>query len=104
EVEKLEDPDLVAARRQVLEEYLRIQGATHYEVIGVDRRAPSAVIIAASMEKMARFSAQSFQKFDLGRDYAKLEEIHQAFERSRKVLLDTTTRAEHDRELQAREA
>ena len=104
EVEKLEDADLVAARRQVLEEYLRIQGATHYEVLGIDRRATPAAIIAASMERMARFSAQSFQRYDLGRDYAKLEEIHQAFERSRKVLLDGKARAEHDRELKAREA
>ena len=104
EVEKLEDADLVAARRQVLEEYLRIQGVPHYEVLGVDRRATSAAIIAASMEKMARLSAQSFQQFDLGRDYAKLEEIHQAYERSRKVLLDPKTRAEHDRELKARES
>ena len=104
EVEKLEDPDLVAARRQVLEEYLRIQGAPHYEILGVDRRATPAGIIGASMEKMARFSAQSFQQYDLGRDYAKLEEIHQAYERSRKVLLDAKARAEHDRELKAREA
>ena len=104
QVEKLEDSDLVAARRQVLEEYLRIQGVPHYEVLGVDRRATAAAIIAASMEKMARFSAQSFQQYDLGRDYAKLEEIHQAYERSRKVLLDPKARAEHDRELKARES
>jgi CheY-like chemotaxis protein len=104
QVEQLENADLVAARRQVLDEYLRIQGATYYEVLGVDRRATSASIIAAAMEKLARFSAQSFQQFELGRDYAKLEEIHQAFERSRKILLDAKARAEHDRELQAREA
>lgn len=104
EVEKLEDADLVAARRQVLEEYLRIQGVPHYEVLGVDRRASSAAIIAASMEKLARLSASKFQQYDLGRDYAKLEEIHEAYERSRKVLLDPKTRAEHDRELKARES
>jgi CheY-like chemotaxis protein len=104
EVEKLEDAALVEARRLLLEEYLRIQGATHYEVLGVERRASSQVITAAAIEKLARFSAQAFQRFELGRDYAKLEEIHQAFERARKVLLDPPARAEHERELSAREA
>ncbi|HUS67596.1 MAG TPA: response regulator [Kofleriaceae bacterium] len=97
------DPALADARKQLLDEYLRIQGGTHYEVLGVERKASGAQIAAAAMERMAKFSADLFGRYDLGRDYVKLEEIHEAYERSRRVLMDVKQRAEHDHELTQRE-
>jgi CheY-like chemotaxis protein/Tfp pilus assembly protein PilF len=103
-VDKLfEDPAVADARRLLLDEYLRIQGATHYEVLAVDRKATGAQIASASVERLARFSADWFGRYDLGRDYVKLEEIHEAYERSRRVLMDVKQRAEHDRELEQRD-
>jgi len=85
------------ARRRILEEYLRIQGLDHYGVIGVPPTADAATISAAVVDQRQRFSMDWFARFDLGRDYGKLEEIHAAYDRAFAVLMDEPARAAYDR-------
>lgn len=101
EVPSLGQGELDRARNLLLEEYLRLQGASQYEVLEVNRRASRDEIEAAAVERLAKFSSDWFGRFDLGRDYAKLEEIHDAYDRARTVLLDPAARQEHDRSLDA---
>ncbi len=90
------DGETGLARRRVLSEYLRIQGLDHYGVLEVEPTANEATISAAVVEKRQRFSLDWFARFDIGRDYAKLEEIHAAIDRAFTVLLDEKARAAYD--------
>lgn len=91
--------EAAGARRRLLEEYLRIQGLDHYAVLEVPRDADPATISAAVVERRKRFAMEWFARFDLGRDYAKLEELHAAYDRAFQALLDDANRATYDREL-----
>lgn len=85
------------ARRILLREYLRIQALDHYGVIKVPEDASNAVISAALESRRSKLSLDWFGRFDLGRDYAKLEEIHAAYERAGQVLLDANARIAYDK-------
>lgn len=85
------------ARRVLLKEYLRIQGLDHYELLKVDTRAGAEAIARALEQRKSKLSMDWYARFDLGRDYAKLEEIHAAYEQAAKVLLDPEARASYDR-------
>jgi|GEM_PF-1002095 len=87
------------ARRALLEEYLRTQGIDLYDVLRVERQATPGEISGALVEANSRFSLEYYSRFDLGRDYPKLEEIRRRYEQARKVLLDDEARAEYDAEL-----
>lgn len=87
------------ARRLVLKEYLRIQGRDYYELLEVERGASGAVITQAVTKRRTKFSLDWFARYDLGRDYAKLEEIHAAYDRAERVLADPEKRAAYDRSL-----
>ncbi len=87
-----------AARRMLLEEYLRIQGLDHYGVLRVERDATPATISAAVVERRTKFSMNWFARYDLGRDYAKLEQVHAAYDSAFAVLLDERARASYDRD------
>ena len=94
---ELEDRQTRRARRMLLEEYLRIQGLDHYDVLRVPRDADEAAISAAAVERRSKYSLDWFARFDLGRDYAKLEQLHAAYGDATRVLLDPQTRATYDR-------
>jgi CheY-like chemotaxis protein/tetratricopeptide (TPR) repeat protein len=93
------DSEDTRARRRLLEEYLRIQDLDHYAVLRVERSASPADISAAVVERCAAFSLEYFARFNLGRDYAKLEELRHRYEFARAVLLDDRKRADYDQEL-----
>lgn len=87
------------ARRRLLKEYLRIQGMDHYGVLKVERGAAASAIEASLAERKSKLPMEWFARFDLGRDYAKLEEIHAAYDHAGRVLLDHDARASYDRSL-----
>ncbi|RMH38992.1 MAG: response regulator [Deltaproteobacteria bacterium] len=88
-----------SARRKLVEEYLRVQGADHYTVLDVPRTADASTIAAAVVERKQRFSLEWYARFDLGRDYAKLEDLHRRYEAARETLLDDERRRRYDAEL-----
>jgi len=88
--------DRDAARRMLLAEFLRIQGGDHYVVLEVDPMARDAEISAAVVERRSKFSMDWFSRFDLGRDYAKLERIHAAYTRANDTLMDADKRRAYD--------
>jgi CheY-like chemotaxis protein/tetratricopeptide (TPR) repeat protein len=87
------------ARKRLAEEYLRTQGLDHYQVLNVLRDAKPAAISTALDERKRTFSLEAFYRYRLGRDYAKLEELHRRYQQAKEVLLDERRRAEYDREL-----
>jgi CheY-like chemotaxis protein/tetratricopeptide (TPR) repeat protein len=92
------DTESRSARRMLLREYVRIQGLDHYAVLQVDADADAATISAAITQCRSKYSLDWFARFDLGRDYSKLEEIHAAFDRAFDTLLDDVKRREYDTE------
>jgi CheY-like chemotaxis protein len=91
------------ARRLVLKEYLRIQGRDYYDIFEVERAAAHEVLVQAVAKRRAKFSLDWFSRYDLGRDYAKLEEIHAAYDRAERVLCEPVKRAAYDRSLSGNE-
>jgi CheY-like chemotaxis protein len=87
------------ARRLVLKEYLRIQGRDYYEMFEVERGVARDALVQAVAKRRAKFSLDWFSRYDLGRDYAKLEEIHAAYDRAERVLVHAGKRAAYDRTL-----
>jgi len=93
-----ESRELDSARRMLLAEFLRVQGGDHYVALKVDPSAEEAEISAAIVERRSKFSLDWFSRFDLGRDYAKLEQIHAAYERANETLMDAEKRRLFDLE------
>lgn len=89
------------ARRLVLKEYLHIQGRDYYDIFDLERAAAPEAVSQAIAKRRAKFSLDWFSRYDLGRDYAKLEEIHAAYDRAERVLCDPAKRAAYDRSLGA---
>jgi tetratricopeptide (TPR) repeat protein len=87
------------AHKELLGEHLRIQGVDHYAVLMVDARASAAAIATALAERASKFSYDFYARFDLGKDRAKLDEIHAAYGKARATLLDDARRRAYDREL-----
>lgn len=87
------------ARRLVLKEYLRIQGLDYYAILEMERDARTRDLRSAVEERRAKFALDWFSRYDLGRDYAKLEEIHAAYDRVVQVLCDPGKRSAYDRSL-----
>lgn len=87
------------ARRLLLKEYLRVQGTDHYTVLGVDMKAAPEQLSAALAERKSKFSLEWFARYDLGRDYAKVEEIHATYDLAFQVLADDDKRNVYDRAL-----
>ncbi len=85
-----------AARKKLLQEYLRVQGLDHYGVLDVPPNASAAQISAAVAERQSSYSRDWFARFDLGRDYAKLEQLHAAYELACETLLDDEKRRSYD--------
>jgi CheY-like chemotaxis protein len=100
EAEEAATPDDQAqARRALLTEYLRIQSIDHYALLEVTRDALPGAIAAAAHAHHQAFAHENFASFDLGRDYAKLEELHAAYDRAARILTDPTSRRQYDDEL-----
>lgn len=87
------------ARRMLVDEYVRVQGLDHYAVLQVERDADPAMISSSAVERRNKFSLEWYSRFDLGRDYSKLEDLHRRYDQARTTLLDDDRRAAYDREL-----
>src|SRR5262249_50642868 len=84
---------------RLLSEYLRIQGKDWYAVLDIPRVADAAAIEARFHERMGTFSLEDYSEHDIGRDYAKLEEVHAAYRAAWDALGDAAGRADYDRGL-----
>ncbi|WP_045118315.1 response regulator [Haliangium ochraceum] len=87
------------ARRLVLKEYLRIQGRDYYDIFELEHDAAHDAVLRAVEKRRTKFSLDWFARYDLGRDYAKLEEIHAAYDRAEGVLCDPAKRTAYHRSL-----
>jgi CheY-like chemotaxis protein/tetratricopeptide (TPR) repeat protein len=92
-----------ALRREILSEYLAIHGKDFYQVLRLPREAEPEDIAEAYAQFGKRFRLDRFARFDLGRDYARVEEIHQIFRQAFETLSGPERRADYDRLLCDRE-
>jgi CheY-like chemotaxis protein/tetratricopeptide (TPR) repeat protein len=91
--------ELQDVRDELLLEYLRVQGMDWYAVLQVPRDADTAAIDKAFSARTRQFALEQYAAVDLGRDYAKLEELHLAYRRAREVLSDPAERRAYERQL-----
>lgn len=89
-------------REALLAEYLRIQGKDWYAVLDVPRDSDAAAIEARFRQRMDAFSLEEYAQHDIGRDYAKLEEVHSAYRAAFETLGDPERRGAYDREIASR--
>src|SRR5947207_2168348 len=81
-------PAVRAARDALLREYLAIHNQDHYQLLRIDRDASPQEIARAYSTRREDFRLDRFQGIDLGRDHARLEALHHAFEEAWQVLSD----------------
>jgi len=93
------DPRVEQARALILSTYLGIHDKNFYEILGVSTEATQEEIAAAFGAQMSRFRLADYRDLDLGRDYAKLEEIHVILRRAFDVLSDPIQRLDYDRRI-----
>lgn len=87
-------------RREVLHEYLAVQGKSHYEVLRLGRGAPAEEIASAYGALGKQFRLERFADVDLGPDYARLEEIHSILRAAFETLSSRELRHAYDAELE----
>ncbi|MBS1119658.1 MAG: response regulator receiver protein [Deltaproteobacteria bacterium] len=93
------DRDRVARAREMLSaEHQRIQGADHYSVLMISRRAQPGEIETAATARNHQVEPD-IAVLTEPRERAKLAELLQAYATARAVLLDDRKRAAYDREL-----
>ncbi len=91
--------DSIAGTRQVMtKEHQRVQGADHYAVLMVNRRAPAQEIDTAWGVRSNMLDHQEGILTD-PRDRSKIGELRELYTAARGVLLDDRKRAAYDREL-----
>ncbi len=88
----------LAARQALTAEHQRIQGADHYAVLLVGRKAQQADIEAAFQIRTSLLERDAQALTEL-RDRVKLEELRQLYLEARNTLADERRRAGYDREL-----
>lgn len=86
----------VSAQEQLISEFLRIQQKTIYEILEVARDAALPTIEASYHAHSAAFAKERFQSAKLGRDYQKLDVLHEAYEHAWNTLNNETKRAQYD--------
>ncbi len=102
-LEELENANVVhdhegALREQLAAEHQRVQGADHYAVLMISRKATPQEIDAAHVIRGSMLEHLEAGLAD-ARDRAKLAEIRAAYQHSRGVLADFLKRNAYDREL-----
>jgi DNA-binding response OmpR family regulator/tetratricopeptide (TPR) repeat protein len=101
-VEEAPDPKVEQLRTEVLTQYLAIHGKDFYQALGVAHDASPVDIAAAYAELGRRFRLERFAEVDLGRDYARLEEIHQILRNAFETLSSRAERERYDQQLAKR--
>lgn len=93
------DEKLIAIKRILLEEYLRVQDLSHFEVLKVRDNAGIPQIDAAYKALRAHLAKDRFSEVDLGRDYQKIDVLHEAYDEAHRVLTDKHLRTEYCRQI-----
>src|SRR6185369_1571491 len=91
-----------ALRKEVLTEFLDLHGKDYYQVLRLGRDAQPEDIAEAYAALGKRFRLERFAAVDLGRDYARLEELHQLFREAFETLSSREQRQAYDHTLAAR--
>lgn len=86
------------ARRAIAAEHQRIQGADHYAVLMVGRRAPASDLDGAYAARVEVLEAVAVHAHE-ARDRQRVDELRGAYLAARAALLDDRRRAAYDREL-----
>ncbi len=89
-----------ALRKEILNQYLSLDGKNYYELLGVAPGSDTAAISAAYGQLQQKFALERFAEADLGSTYAHLETIHHLLETAYKTLENVATRAAYDQTLQ----
>ncbi|MBI4509753.1 MAG: response regulator [Deltaproteobacteria bacterium] len=100
EVEGDVDSEASAARERLSAEALRVQGNDWYKVLRVSRDATERQVAASHAALIDQFALERYSRFNLGPDYAKLDELHAAYERAAEVLLNPELRQAYDSQLE----
>ncbi len=87
------------AKRNLLKEFLRAQDLDYYRLLRVEPEASPATISAAVAERKSNFAPEYYGRFDLGKEFSKLEDLHAAYEKAASTLLDDVARKKYDAEL-----
>ncbi|MGZ3427606.1 MAG: DUF4388 domain-containing protein, partial [Polyangia bacterium] len=95
----LPDAAVEELRKEVLHQYLGIQGKDYYQVLGVARDATPEAIAAAHGALAQQFRLERFAEVDLGPDYARIEEIHAMLRAAFETLSARELRGPYDAEL-----
>jgi tetratricopeptide (TPR) repeat protein/DNA-binding response OmpR family regulator len=93
------DPSGEALRREVLAEYLGLHAKDHYQLLGLERSAAPQDIALALAAIGKRFRFERFAGVELGRDYARLEEIVARVRLAHDTLTIADRRAAYDQTL-----
>lgn len=93
------DAAIEQLRKEVLHEYLRVQGKDYYQVLRVARDATAEQISDAYHALEQQLRLERFADVDLGPDYARLEEIHTIVRAAGDALGTREARAAYDAEL-----
>lgn len=93
-----EDVDLdLERRKEILFAEARIEGATHWDVLGLPWNAPGAAARAAYLEKVKVFHPDRYAGKRLGRYRARLEKVFRRVTEARDALADEAKRVEYAR-------
>lgn len=92
-------PEAGGAREALLRHYLRLHGRTHYDLLDLSRDATTEEIEAAYQARLEELRPERFAGIDLGRDHARLEEIHARLQAAHQVLADPARRSAYDQTL-----
>jgi len=96
--------DPSARERQEIDEFHRRLGhSTHYELLGVDRRADTDTIRRAYQTYTQRFSPQAFSSPLTNASMQRLEAIQEALDTALAILGDPVRRYLYDQDLDARQ-
>ncbi len=95
------DEDQLARRQELLQEFLRIHETSLYEVLAVSTTASAEEIQAAFDQRSQTFSKSIFTPEELGRDFAKLDVVHTAYQQALHTLLNQVERQRYDDNLNA---
>jgi CheY-like chemotaxis protein/tetratricopeptide (TPR) repeat protein len=89
------------ARDRLLSEYLRIQGKDFFGVLELPRESTDEQVRSAFATRSLRFALETYTKYNLGVDYAKLEELHAAYRLAQEGLATSDLRAAYGQEKRA---
>lgn len=97
--------DVEEVRREINEMYAKLEDATHYELLGVEREAFDKSALGGIFRQLAKkWHVDRFSAFDLGDDREKVQQIFSAINNAHRTLSNDDARTEYDMELDGEDA